>query len=72
MFDGLFFCLGVDTPQGPFLKEDVMSLKGLELAPVQKPDPDEPALEPVVAAAPALQKPAGEKKKIVKPKWLKM
>ncbi|KAI3761896.1 hypothetical protein L1987_52319 [Smallanthus sonchifolius] len=62
---------GVDTPPGPFLSEDVMSLKGLELTPVQKPDPDQPASEPVVAAVPSLQKPAGEKK-MVKPKWLKM
>ncbi|KAK1441169.1 hypothetical protein QVD17_07009 [Tagetes erecta] len=62
---------GVDTPHGPFLKEDVMSLKGLELVSVQKPDPDQPAPEPVAAAAPSQQKPAGEKK-MVKPKWLKM
>ncbi|KAK9053965.1 hypothetical protein SSX86_025040 [Deinandra increscens subsp. villosa] len=63
---------GVDTPQGPFLKEDVMSLKGLELVPEQKPVPDQPALEPVVAAVPPLQKPAAGQKKMVKPKWLKM
>ncbi|KAJ0457256.1 putative UBX domain, Ubiquitin-like domain superfamily [Helianthus annuus] len=62
---------GVETPQGAYLKDDVMSLKGLELVPVQKPDSDQPALEPVVAAVPASQKPVGEKK-MVKPKWLKM
>ncbi|KAD6796075.1 hypothetical protein R6Q59_020034 [Mikania micrantha] len=64
---------GDDTPEGLFLKADVMSLKGLELVHLQKPepDPDQPASAPVVDAVPPLQKPAGEKK-MVKPKWLKM
>ncbi|XP_024978647.1 plant UBX domain-containing protein 1-like [Cynara cardunculus var. scolymus] len=56
---------------GPFLKEDVMSLKGLELILEQKPEPDHSAPEPSVAAAPAARKSAAEKK-MVKPKWLKM
>ena len=57
---------------GPFLKEDVMSLKGLELIHEQKAEADEPAPEPSsVAVAPAARKPAAEKK-MVKPKWLKM
>ncbi|XP_076946657.1 plant UBX domain-containing protein 1-like [Bidens hawaiensis] len=65
---------GVEAPQGPFLKEDVLSLKGLEHVPVQQVDqvPAQPASEPVAAASTSSQKPAVEKKKMVKPKWLKM
>lgn len=63
---------GDDTTQGPFLKEDVMSLNGLEIIPTQKPEADQPASEPVMASAVApSRKPAGEKK-MVKPKWMKM
>ncbi|KAL4581548.1 hypothetical protein LXL04_006071 [Taraxacum kok-saghyz] len=73
---GAIVYFSYDLPQGhdevPFLKEDVMSLKGLHLISEPTPEPSQPAPEPVVgtAAAPAL-KPAGEKK-MVKPKWLKM
>ncbi|KAI3501005.1 hypothetical protein L1887_36835 [Cichorium endivia] len=67
---GAIVYFSYDLPQGdenigPFLKEDVMSLKGLDL--IHIPEPHQPAPEPVVTA----QKPAGEKK-MVKPKWLKM
>lgn len=49
-----------------------MSLNGVELIPIQKPEPDQPATEPVLAATvPSPRKPAAEKK-MVKPKWLKM
>ncbi|KAJ9562518.1 hypothetical protein OSB04_007678 [Centaurea solstitialis] len=76
---GAIVYFSYDLPQvdnnigaGPFLKEDVMSLKGLELIQLQKPEPDESAPEPSsVAAAPPARKPAAEKK-MVKPKWLKM
>ncbi|XP_076896532.1 plant UBX domain-containing protein 1-like [Bidens hawaiensis] len=61
---------------GPFLKEDVMSLKGLELINEEvKPEVDQgTATGSVAAAAPATvqeRKPAADKK-MVKPKWLKM
>nr|XP_043615473.1 plant UBX domain-containing protein 1-like isoform X2 [Erigeron canadensis] len=62
---------GVDTAQLSFLKDDVMSLKGLELLSVQNPVPEQPAPETFVAVVPPAQKPATEKK-MVKPKWLKM
>ncbi|KAK9052369.1 hypothetical protein SSX86_028998 [Deinandra increscens subsp. villosa] len=65
----------VDT-SGPYLKEDVMSLKGLELIPEQvKPEVDQATTTgSVTATAPAPvqeRKPAADKK-MVKPKWLKM
>lgn len=59
---------------GPFLQEEVMSLKGLELI-SEQPDP---ASEPVVAEpSPSPSPPVQERrpatdKKTVKPKWLKM
>ncbi|KAM0058300.1 putative plant UBX domain-containing protein [Helianthus debilis subsp. tardiflorus] len=61
---------------GPFLNEDVMSLKGLELVPEEvKPEVDQATTTgSVAAAAPAMvqeRKPAADKK-MVKPKWLKM
>ncbi|PWA67890.1 ubiquitin-related domain-containing protein [Artemisia annua] len=62
---------GDDRAQGPFLKEDVMALKGLEVIPEQKSKLDQPAPEPIVASAPAAQNLPAEKK-MVKPKWLKM
>nr|GEY66964.1 hypothetical protein [Tanacetum cinerariifolium] len=63
---------GDDRAQGPFLKEDVMALKGLEFIPEQKSKLDQPAPEHTVATAAAVQNPPAEKKKMVKPKWLKM
>ncbi|KAJ0447305.1 putative UBX domain, Ubiquitin-like domain superfamily [Helianthus annuus] len=61
---------------GPFLNEDVMSLKGLELVPEEvKHEVDQATTTGSVAAtAPATvqeRKPAADKK-MVKPKWLKM
>lgn len=64
-----------ETASRPFLQEDVMALKGLDLIAEQvepaEPPPDRPEQvadnpSPVVQA----QKPAD--KKTVKPKWLKM
>lgn len=57
---------------GPFLCEDIMSLKGLEVV-TEQPESVQSAPEPVVVNPPPVaqeQKPAG--KKPVKPKWLKM
>ncbi|PWA95887.1 plant UBX domain-containing protein 1 [Artemisia annua] len=60
----------------PFLKEEVLSLKGLELiAEQEKPEVNQGAAEPTAAATapPPVQerKPAADKK-MTKPKWLKM
>ncbi|GKC65836.1 hypothetical protein Tco_1098434 [Tanacetum coccineum] len=60
----------------PFLKEEVMSLKGLELiAEQEKPVVNQGPVEPTAAstAPPPVQerKPATDKK-MAKPKWLKM
>ncbi|KAI3813107.1 hypothetical protein L1987_17823 [Smallanthus sonchifolius] len=61
---------------GPFLKEDVMSLKGLELVPEQvKPEVDQATTTGSVAAtapAPVQERKPAADKKMVKPKWLKM
>ncbi|XP_071694160.1 plant UBX domain-containing protein 1 [Rutidosis leptorrhynchoides] len=63
------------TASGPFLKDDIMSLKGLELIPEEKPEVNQnTTTEPVAAAAPQPvqeRKPTADKK-MVKPKWLKM
>ncbi|CAK7330885.1 unnamed protein product [Dovyalis caffra] len=55
---------------GPFLQEEVMSLKGLDVV----PEPVETAPEPVITAPPppVPQEPKAAGKKPVKPKWLKM
>lgn len=56
----------------PFLCEEVLSLKGLEVV-NEQPEPVQAAPEPVVVNPPPVaqeQKPAG--KKPAKPKWLKM
>lgn len=65
---------GDDCPavSGPFLQEDILSLKGLELIP-EKEEPVEAVPEPVIAnssSAVPERKPTG--KKPVKPKWLKL
>nr|XP_043607213.1 plant UBX domain-containing protein 1-like [Erigeron canadensis] len=61
---------------GSFLKEDVMSLKGLELVAEQEKAEVSQATttEPVAAAAqqPVQPRKATTDKKMVKPKWLKM
>ena len=65
----------VAATSGPFLKEDIMSLKGLELvAEEEKSEVNQGATEPVAAGgSPVVQerKPASDKK-MVKPKWLRM
>ncbi|XP_065878948.1 plant UBX domain-containing protein 1 [Euphorbia lathyris] len=58
---------------GPFLVEEIMSLKGLDMI-SERVESAESAPEPVIAAAPSPvpqeSKPAG--RKVIKPKWLKM
>lgn len=58
---------------GPSLQEEVMSLQGLEFVaqhePAPEPTPDAATTSPSVVPE---QKPPSEKKKMVKPKWLKM
>lgn len=56
---------------GPFLQEDILSLKGLEIV-NEQPEPVQPAPEPVVAPPPLVQEQKPAEKKPVKPKWLKM
>lgn len=57
---------------GPFLQEDVMSLKGLEVI-AEQPEPVQSAPEPATVIPPAVtQDPKPAEKKSVKPKWLKM
>ncbi|KAH8498889.1 hypothetical protein H0E87_017707 [Populus deltoides] len=57
---------------GPFLQEEVMSLKGLDAVP-EPAEPVQTALEPVRTAPPPVpQEPKAAGKKPVKPKWLKM
>ncbi|KAH9743714.1 Plant UBX domain-containing protein 1 [Citrus sinensis] len=62
----------VAANSGPFLHEDVMSLKGLEVI-AEQPDPVQSAPEPAtVIRPPVTQDPKPAEKKSVKPKWLKM
>ncbi|KAL5793332.1 hypothetical protein ACOSP7_001926 [Xanthoceras sorbifolium] len=57
---------------GPFLHEDIMCLKGLEVM-TEQPEPVESAPEPVMATHhPVVQEQKSAEKKPVKPKWLKM
>ena len=56
---------------GPFLQEEVMSLKGLGAVPEQV-EPIQTTPEPVTTATPPVQEPKAAGKKPVKPKWLKM
>ncbi|GMH06821.1 hypothetical protein Nepgr_008661 [Nepenthes gracilis] len=61
-----------EAHSGPFLKEDLMSLKGLDLA-AETTDPIQPASEAVnVDTSAAIQQHKPAEKKAVKPKWLKM
>lgn len=60
---------------GPFLQEEIMSLKDLDLIPEQdqRAEPAPSAAEPVTAApAPVIQDQKPASKKPVKPKWLKL
>lgn len=62
------------TASGPFLDEEVMSLKGLDLIAEQaEPVQVAPAVQEVVESpSPAVQERKPADKKTVKPKWLKM
>ncbi|GFY87270.1 plant UBX domain-containing protein 1 [Actinidia rufa] len=60
------------SPSGPFLREDVLSLKDLEFMPEQA-EPAEVAPEPVLSnPSPAVPERKRTDKKTVKPKWLKL
>ncbi|CAK9161724.1 unnamed protein product [Ilex paraguariensis] len=57
---------------GPFLREEVMSLKGLELI-AEQAEPAQSAPEPEIAStSSSVQERKPANKKTVKPKWLKM
>ncbi|PON95273.1 Ubiquitin-related domain containing protein [Trema orientale] len=57
---------------GPFLQDEIISLKGLELI-TQQAEPIYPAPEPVIPApAPPVEERKSAEKKPVKPKWLKL
>lgn len=64
-----------DADSGPFLQEEIMALKDLELC-IEKnreAEPVQPSPEPVPAApSPVVQEQKPSEKKTVKPKWLKM
>lgn len=62
-----------EANSGPFLQEDLMSLKGLDLVPEPTKEPVQTTSEAVTGEVPPVvqeRKPA--EKKVVKPKWLKM
>lgn len=68
--------LGDSNHDGPYLLEEVMSLKGLDVVNDQG-QPSEPVDSAPVPTEAATQSPAVEErkpaeKKLVKPKWLKM
>lgn len=62
------------TWTGPFLRDEIISLKGLELITEQEePVQPEPAPEPVhPAPTPVVEERRPAEKKPVKPKWLKL
>lgn len=73
------WCLGDETVvdhNGPYLREEILSLKGLDVAidEDQQSKPVECATEPVVEATQvaSVQQRKPAEKKLVKPKWLKM
>eukprot|EP00257_Ricinus_communis_P020311 XP_015579516.1 plant UBX domain-containing protein 1 isoform X1 [Ricinus communis] len=58
---------------GPFLQEEIMSLKGLSVISEPAAEPVQSAPEPITAApAPVPQESKPAEKKLMKPKWLKM
>lgn len=64
-----------DADSGPFLQEEIMALKDLELCIEnnREAEPVQPSPEPVPAApSPVVQEQKPSGKKTVKPKWLKM
>ncbi|KAK2969789.1 hypothetical protein RJ640_028069 [Escallonia rubra] len=62
---------GDNGAAGPFLREEVMALKGLEVM-AEQAEPVQPASEPVGSSPSAVQEKRPADKKKVKPKWLKM
>lgn len=61
-----------DVKPGPFLQEEIMSLKGLELV-KEHAEPVQTAPEPIqLAPPPVVQENKPAEKKPVKPKWLKL
>ncbi|KAM5581873.1 plant UBX domain-containing protein 1 [Rosa sericea] len=61
-----------DVKSGPFLHDEIMSLKGLELV-KEHAEPVQTAPEPIhEAPPPVVQEKKPAEKKSVKPKWLKM
>lgn len=61
-----------DAKSGPFLHDELMSLKGLQFITKQM-EPIQTASEAVAQApTPAIEEHKPEDKKPVKPKWLKM
>ncbi|XP_059640530.1 plant UBX domain-containing protein 1 isoform X2 [Cornus florida] len=64
-----------EAAPGPFLQEEILSLKGLELITEQAEpvEPAQPAPETVIASpSPVVKERKPADKKAVKPKWLKM
>ncbi|KAM7278215.1 hypothetical protein ACFE04_005349 [Oxalis oulophora] len=64
-----------DANSGPFLQNEIMSLKGLEITEEQVAQPDQSAAEPAetdLKPLPALQQPKSAGKKPAKPSWFKM
>lgn len=74
----LMGCLGdssVADHISPYLSEEILCLKGLDVANDQGPQPEpvQPAPEPVEATQrPPIEERKPAEKKLVKPKWLKM
>lgn len=70
-------CLDDDaaaTNSAPFLQDEIMSLKGLEVI-AEQPEPVQSAPEPAAtsaAPAPVAQESKPTEKKPAKPKWFKM
>lgn len=70
-------CLDDDaaaTNSAPFLQDEIMSLKGLEVI-AEQSEPIEAAPEPAAASAapsPVVQESKPSEKKSAKPKWFKM
>ncbi|KAL2935885.1 Plant UBX domain-containing protein 1 [Bienertia sinuspersici] len=76
---GAIVHFSIDLPKddaansGPFLQEDVMSLKGLDFVPETTKEPTESTSETVVANDhPIIRERKPADKKAAKPKWLKM
>ncbi|KAK1270585.1 hypothetical protein QJS04_geneDACA014062 [Acorus gramineus] len=69
---GAIVYFSYDLPKGPFLRDEILSLNGLDLVPEQS-EVTHSAPEPVVVEPPPpVQETKAEGKKPVKPKWLKL